>query len=296
VGFSLNLSPHTEYPGHVLREAMEYADAVEQSNLVLTAITSGLHLMFFVAATSTKEVLYSNYAATSLFSSSAKFLRQVLSLPVKSVMEFQFPFGEAVHYYTITTYPILWEDLQSTAYLLNDVTAEKFSSKKTFAYQDSLTGLDNRLAGIMTLNKWLDLRREFIVCLANLDNIKYINNMYGRGEGDLCIQCVAEHLSASLQDARLCKMRGDEFLILIPGLNRSAAEERMGQICDDIKRDVEDRHYFCNISYGMVEVDAYNARNASELLAYADERMHESKNNSKRFRLLDIDQTSLEES
>jgi diguanylate cyclase (GGDEF)-like protein len=277
-----------------LREAMEYADAIEQNNLVLTAVTSGMHLVFFVAANNTKEVLYSNYSATSLFSSSRKLLGQVLALPVKPVMEFQFLFGEVTHYYTIMTYPILWEDLQSTAYLINDVTAEKFSSKKLFAYQDSLTGFDNRLAGLMTLNKWLDLKREFIVGLANLDNIKYINDTYGRIEGDRCIQCTAEHLEKNLPDARLCKMRGDEFLILIPGLDHNTAEFQMREVCEGIKRDLADRPYFCNISYGLVGVDAYNTENAGDVLAVVDEQMHESKIRSKRRRLLDLDDLNLE--
>jgi diguanylate cyclase (GGDEF)-like protein len=273
---------------------MEYAEAVERSNLVLTAITSGLHLMFFVAANDTKEVLYSNYSATSLFSSNSKFLRQLLSLPVKSVMEFQFLFGEANHYYTVTTYSLLWEDLQCTAYLLNDVTAEKFSTKKLFAYQDSLTGLDNRLAGLMTLNKWLDFRREFIVCLANLDNIKYINNTYGRGEGDRCIRCVSEQLEKTLHDARLCKMRGDEFLILIPGLDHEAAEDRMRGVCENIKKELDDRPYFCNISFSLFDVDVHNNKSAGDILAIADERMQEAKVRSKRGRLLEIDKSHLE--
>jgi diguanylate cyclase (GGDEF)-like protein len=267
---------------------MEYADAVEQSNLVLTAITSGMHLMFFVATNDTKEVLYTNYAATSLFSSTGKFLRQLLGLPVRPVMEFQFLFGEVTHYYTITTYPILWEDLRSTAYLLNDVTAEKFSAKKVFAYQDSLTGLDNRLAGIMSLNKWLDLKREFILCLANLDNIKYINNNYGRSEGDLCIRCVAENLTKAMPDSRLCKMRGDEFLIMIPGANLQSAEDRIIGVRENVKRELDDRPYFCNISYGLIAVDSHNKKSAGEVLEIADDRMHQSKIRSKRGQLLDI--------
>jgi diguanylate cyclase (GGDEF)-like protein len=289
VAAGLQLHPRKDIQGSVLREAIEYAAAVEQSNLVLTAITSGLRLMFFIAANDTRELLYANYTATSMFAGSAKFLRQVLRLPVRPVMEFQFMFHDMTHYYTVTTYPLLWSELKATAYLLNDVTAEKVPARPVFAHQDALTGLDNRLAGIMTLNKWLDQKREFIVCLANMDNIRYINNTFGRAEGDLCIRLAAELYAACLTGAYLSKMRGDEFLILIPNASLEGAEAMLRRAGDRIKAKTDDRPYFCDLSYGLVEVGPRSTDLASDVLALADERMQRSKLSGKKYRMLDID-------
>ncbi|THK36757.1 EAL domain-containing protein [Ensifer sp. MPMI2T] len=93
------------------------------------------------------------------------------------------------------------------------------------ARHDSLTGLPNRQF----------LREEFerlaekiapgtkiaVFCLV-LDNLKAINDAYGRTTGDLLLRCVAARLGNSVKQSDiLCRFGGDEFVVLRTGITGS---------------------------------------------------------------------------
>ena len=90
------------------------------------------------------------------------------------------------------------------------------------AYQDSLTGLPNRRAGVEALEQAIDNTGQHAEPLAvlwiDLDRFKRINDQYGHSAGDQVLRVVAGRISAHPRIAgKAMRMGGDEFLALLPG-------------------------------------------------------------------------------
>lgn len=89
---------------------------------------------------------------------------------------------------------------------------------------DPLTELPNRRYAIERLaSEWQ--RNKVISCLmVDMDRFKPINDQYGHGTGDEAINHVAQILrKASRNQDAVCRFGGEEFLVVLPNTNASAA-------------------------------------------------------------------------
>ncbi|MDD5472165.1 MAG: diguanylate cyclase [Sideroxydans sp.] len=116
----------------------------------------------------------------------------------------------------------------------SDITKRKEAERRIefLAHYDSLTKLPNRALFGDRLRRALLLadRNEYKVGLMflDLDKFKEINDTLGHLAGDQLLQSVAERLRESVRASdTLCRQGGDEFLILIEGLESSAEVERI---------------------------------------------------------------------
>jgi diguanylate cyclase (GGDEF)-like protein len=105
----------------------------------------------------------------------------------------------------------------------------------TLARVDSLTGLGNRRAFDEALTSLVARAHvdgsPLSVVVADLDDFKDINDRFGHGAGDRCLQDVAEALYRILRGSdRAYRWGGDEFAIVLPGASRREAEA----VCDRI--------------------------------------------------------------
>jgi len=157
-------------------------------------------------------------------------------------------------------------------------------SKKN-AYHDPMTNVFNRFYGMLNLHELIEKKIAFSLVFVDMDNLKFVNDKYGHSEGDKYITNVAEHLCSFSQEAMVCRIGGDEFMLLIPNMNGDKAHERMNEIQSSIKNDeyLETKSYTYSISYGIAAVYENNELPASSILNIADVRMYESKRAKKKY-------------
>ena len=101
-------------------------------------------------------------------------------------------------------------------------------------YHDSVTGLANRRSLIEQLDRILDRAmresRECGVLRIELDRFKQINDTLGHAVGDELLRAVAERLQGCVRPGDfLARIGGDEFVLLLPGLNSAERAARVAQ-------------------------------------------------------------------
>ena len=106
---------------------------------------------------------------------------------------------------------------------------------EALAIHDELTGLPNRRFAISVLNRLWDENGEkgfhFSVLLVDVDKFKYVNDTYGHAEGDSLLQFIAAKLKDAVRnDDTVCRLGGDEFLIICP----NCSEQDAGRVAEKI--------------------------------------------------------------
>lgn len=119
-------------------------------------------------------------------------------------------------------------NLRGLSKLIRDITEQKAMEDK-IRYQslhDPLTGLPNRRAFTDRLTLALSKARANNTMLAlmsvDLDDFKRVNDTLGHDAGDILLQETAARLSSALRKGdSICRIGGDEFIILIDNVSRS---------------------------------------------------------------------------
>jgi len=273
----------------------KHEQALEQSNLLLNNLTHYIPQQIFVISVDDHEVLLYNDMAEAETKADPGYIEKLVELlpdAYKTIGAHHFEVklyqGEEERYLDVSTYTIQWNDKNAAALIISDVSVEKKQLRELegHAYRDDMTGMFNRFYGMLSLNGWLSERRKFSLIFVDMDNLKYINDVYGHSEGDSYINSVARHLSAFSHDAMVCRVGGDEFMLMAPNLGAEETLERMNEIQREIQNDeyLKDKAYYYSVSYGIVCVDEKNELSSSAVLSLADERMYEQKRTRKKER------------
>lgn len=93
------------------------------------------------------------------------------------------------------------------------------------SFTDVLTGLPNRRQALHRLKlEWEDASQALSCMMIDADGFKQINDTYGHEAGDVVLQKLAFELRHSVRnDDLVCRLGGDEFLILCPNTPLSGA-------------------------------------------------------------------------
>jgi diguanylate cyclase (GGDEF)-like protein len=255
--------------------------ALEQSNALLTSITSSAPQMIIVISDEGGGILFKNDSAKDLLQAQPALISQLPTLAKNDNdstpgYDLEITLEGAPRYFSVDSYSLHWSGQNATAFLLNDISTDiqLFKKLESHAYYDNLTLLHNRYYGMQLFHQWLGENREFILCFADLDNLKYVNDNFGHTEGDIYIKKAANLLQYFFKDAVSCRLGGDEFMLLIPHCTVAEASHLMETLRVHLRKSDQPKLYSSNISYGMVEVRADNALPAGELLSMADESMY----------------------
>ena len=157
-----------------------------------------------------------------------------------------------------------------------ELSRDSISALETFAFTDTLTEVHNRRFGMEALNRLLGRPERFCACFVDIDRLKEVNDRFGHGEGDQYILNVARVLAGVLPpSATLCRLGGDEFLVLLPLLGLSDAQALLARARESLR--LLPSKYPQSISYGVREVNDPPSHTAQEVLRDADARMYDFK-------------------
>ncbi len=176
--------------------------------------------------------------------------------------------------------------VQGLTATLDNIDDRKKAEEKLqhLALHDTLTGLYNRYYFDNELNRMtlLASRGNETHCLLyiDLDHFKIINDTEGHQMGDLVLKEVAQILTLRLRNSDiLCRVGGDEFVILLSETKLRHAIEIGNNICDQIANahfQFGNTTYKVSASIGVSEIDGQAT--AAEYLRQADIALYVAKN------------------
>jgi diguanylate cyclase (GGDEF)-like protein len=269
-----------------IEQSYQKARALTQSNNLFEAITDQITQWIIVMSKKDKRWLFVNHKSSDILSDSK--LEQQLRLWLEQraeiidnkpqTAEVELSSGDKVQYFSVDAHPLYWYEHDSIAFVLTDISSEKehLHRLENAAYRDTLTKVFNRHYGMNVLNEWLAQNKSFIICFVDMDNLKYVNDKHGHAEGDNYILLVVSVLRDFSPSSIICRLGGDEFMLLEQNCSMSDAEARMEDLRASLIRYNDEPGAFYNhsLSYGVVEVTFDSTLPASELLSIADEKMY----------------------
>ena len=148
------------------------------------------------------------------------------------------------------------------------------------AYTDLLTGLPNRLHLERELERHMtplgpnQNQTPLTLLFVDLDSFKVANDTLGHAEGDRILQAVAGVLrGVSPLRALVCRLSGDEFVVVLPGEPGHVGEALGEAIQLQLARSARDQAFHITVSIG-VSVYPDDARTPADLLRHADSAMY----------------------
>lgn len=176
--------------------------------------------------------------------------------------------------------------LTANVILLSVLTCVWLTSKENknrfqiLAHTDSLTNIYNRYGFDELAAKMIakNPKTHFVAALFDIDDFKFINDIYGHGYGDKALKRLADSMKAFFpSDAILGRNGGDEFCVLLPNYTFEEAEAQLQQFTSLPKtfscRGREQQFY---ISLGYAEYPTF-ASSLSQLMRCADAALYEIK-------------------
>ena len=160
------------------------------------------------------------------------------------------------------------------------VAKEHKNKYKILARTDSLTNIYNRYGFDELAEKIISKNPQthFVAALLDIDDFKFINDIYGHSYGDKALKSLADSMKAFLpSDALLGRNGGDEFCILLPNCTFKEADKQLQQFTKLPKTfSYHGKELAFYISLGYAEYPTF-AASPSQLMRCADAALYEIK-------------------
>ena len=160
------------------------------------------------------------------------------------------------------------------------VAKEHKNKYKILARTDSLTNIYNRYGFDELAEKIISKNPQthFVAALLDIDDFKFINDVYGHSYGDKALKSLADSMKAFFpSDALLGRNGGDEFCILLPDCTFNEADEQLQQFTKLPKTfSHHGKEHAFSISLGYAEYPTF-ANSHSQLMRCADAALYEIK-------------------
>ncbi len=207
-----------------------------------------------------------------------------------------FHFGRStIGYFVIGTPDYLMENQYISGVLMAiQSAAEQLYKKSVLEYMnvrllqmaetDALTGIYNRTGYEINCEKRFreltEQGEKMLILFVDMDRLKYINDTFGHGMGDLAIKGIAEVLSKyRAADGLVARIGGDEYVLV----ERYTGEDELQQLIAGVSLDISSysqRHelpFRVSASIGTVITDPESGMSFEEYVKVADRKMYEDK-------------------
>ncbi|OQX74265.1 MAG: hypothetical protein B6D59_02960 [Campylobacteraceae bacterium 4484_4] len=177
-----------------------------------------------------------------------------------------------------------------------DITEQVKSQQhiRYLAYHDPLTSLPNRTFLKERLEEELALCRQKdlfgTLLFLDLDRFKNINDSLGHSIGDKLLIEVARELGKTLRpDDHLCRIGGDEFVILLPEMDRQSAVSLTRSLSERIRQAlehpfmIEGHSLYTSTSIGAAIFPNPQVEGIDDILRQADTAMYAAKRDPNHF-------------
>ena len=262
--------------------------SLAQSMSLLRLVLDGQRDWVVVTDTEERDVIYTNLSAKRKFYNPdtgvvvspdyEELLDLLTGMDGTDTGELEYACKARGLLFLVRSFPIEWNERQAVVHCITDVTDEREEMEQlhNMAYTDMLTGAHNRRYCLERMASLMEKDIAFSIVLIDLDGLKTVNDQHGHVSGDDYIISVAQTIAAlSRTDDRLCRIGGDEFVLLLPECTEHNAEKKMRRVCNQLA--ALDKTYALSISYGVIFADEDCTCSPEELFSLADVRMYAMK-------------------
>ncbi len=165
------------------------------------------------------------------------------------------------------------------------------------SFRDVLTGIYNRRGMNQNLAELIRVIRnqdkKLLVIMADLDNMKWVNDHYGHQEGDNVIMVVAVAIQSACRGNDICaRVGGDEFIVV--GINDDH-NQKASKIMNGVNRYIDNynknsgKEYQIQLSMGAYSSHIRTDVDIKEIMDTADRVMYSNKTHNKQRKIRNIE-------
>jgi diguanylate cyclase (GGDEF)-like protein len=166
--------------------------------------------------------------------------------------------------------------------LVFDHLERSISKGHRMAMYDTVTGLMNRRAaeefGFHLIQRAKQRGNPLVAIVIDCDNFKHINDRYGHAYGDKALRLVGKALLSNVRGSDIvCRIGGDEFLVMMMGADANWANHYLGKVRAHLAVLAENEPMAPGVSAGVAMLGR-DGGTFEQLVSSADKRMFRNKN------------------
>ncbi len=165
------------------------------------------------------------------------------------------------------------------------------TEREHLLYTDTLTGFHNRNYFSHKADQGIQGPYPQAVVVADLNNLKHVNDAYGHAAGDALLVLFADLVRQQWPQGHFFRIGGDEFLMLLPGTDEAGAQASLDALR---QRCLQSHHTVApGVSVQPSAAMGYAQRDSADMaldacIAQADARMYQAKAQMKKRRTTDL--------
>ena len=190
-------------------------------------------------------------------------------------------------------YNALVLSLKDSAYYMSSFNRAKNEINKISetAYKDPLTGVGSKAAyndAVISLKNEMARNNEFqfAIVMADINNLKYVNDTYGHELGDEYIKGCCRIICNIFEESQVYRIGGDEFVVILKDSDYFCRVMLMDDLEFEFDKAYENNSVseYCrySASFGMAEYDPAGDKNVEDVFKRADKLMYEYKKEFKK--------------